>query len=69
MPGANLNPFNTHMGNEVESHEPQVSIQVSPQEALFDIQFEPELIVQPDDMDIEAVINNSCKIYCPTTLI
>jgi hypothetical protein len=65
MPGANLNPLNTHMGNEVESHEPQVSIQVSPREALFDMQFELEQIVQPDAMEIEADINNPCKIYCP----
>ncbi|KAI8659923.1 hypothetical protein NCS56_01210600 [Fusarium sp. Ph1] len=58
MPGANLDPSNTLMGNEVESHEPQVSIQASPQEALFVMQFYPEQIVQPDPMDIEAVINN-----------
>lgn len=64
MPGANLDPSNTHMGNEVESHAPQLSIQVSPHEALFVMQFDPEQIVQPDAMDIEAVINNPCKIYC-----
>lgn len=68
MPGANLDPFNTPLGNEVESHEPQVSIQVSPQEALFDMQFEMDQIVQTHAMGIEAVINDPCKIY-PSDLI
>ncbi|KAI8657953.1 hypothetical protein NCS57_01175400 [Fusarium keratoplasticum] len=62
MPGANLDPSNTLMGNEVESHEPQVSIQESPREALFDMQFELEQIVQLDAMEIEADINNSFSL-------
>ncbi|KAH7006817.1 ankyrin repeat-containing domain protein [Ilyonectria destructans] len=55
--GANLNPLDIHMDNEVESCEPQISIQVSPREAPFDMQFELEQIIQPDAMEIEAEIN------------
>ncbi|EEU44931.1 uncharacterized protein NECHADRAFT_85166 [Fusarium vanettenii 77-13-4] len=38
-----------------KSHGPQAPIQASPQEALFDMQFELDQILQPDTMDIDAV--------------
>ncbi|KAI8714822.1 hypothetical protein NCS52_01203100 [Fusarium sp. LHS14.1] len=62
MPGANLDLFNIHMGSGVESHGPQVPIQASPQEALSDMQFELDQTVQPDAMDVDAVISNSFSL-------
>ncbi|KAF4463874.1 hypothetical protein FALBO_9297 [Fusarium albosuccineum] len=56
--GANLSPLNTHMGNEVDSHAPQIPIQVSPPEAFFDMQFEMDQLIHPDLMDIDADVNN-----------